>query len=97
MKEVIREMEDEREQLIQTHIQHQQNGIMTDGSNQLSNAKSSSTIQTLRNEIDLLNSKIKRMKDCYKSASLEFREVVYMLFGYRIDRIGNNSNYKYVK
>lgn len=90
-------MEDEREQLIQTHIQHQQNGIMTDGSNQLSNAKSSSTIQTLRNEIDLLNSKIKRMKDCYKSASLEFREVVYMLFGYRIDRIGNNSNYKYVK
>lgn len=97
MKEVIREMEDEREQLIQTHIQHQQNGIMTDGSDQLSNAKSSSTIQTLRNEIDLLNSKIKRMKDCYKSASLEFREVVYMLFGYRIDRIGNNSNYKYVK
>lgn len=94
MKDIIRQMEEEREQLIQSHIQHQQHGTIEDGSNELTNAKNSSTIHTLRNEIDLLNSKIKRMKDCYKSASLEFREVVYMLFGYRIDRIGNNSSYK---
>lgn len=48
----------------------------------------------LRAELESMNSKIKKMKECYKSASMEFREVVYMLFGYRIDRVGVNTNYK---
>lgn len=48
----------------------------------------------LRSELESMNSKMKKMKECYKSASLEFREVVYMLFGYRIDRVGANTNYK---
>ncbi|XP_065370340.1 mitotic spindle assembly checkpoint protein MAD1 [Calliphora vicina] len=48
----------------------------------------------LRTELESMNSKMKKMKECYKSASLEFREVVYMLFGYRIDRVGANTNYK---
>lgn len=51
-------------------------------------------INQLRSELESMNSKMKKIKDCYKSASLEFREVVYMLFGYRIDRIGANTNYK---
>lgn len=48
----------------------------------------------LRTELESMNSKMKKMKECYKSASMEFREVVYMLFGYRIDRVGANTNYK---
>lgn len=48
----------------------------------------------LKAEIESLNGKLKKLKDCYKSANMEFRDVVYMLFGYRIDRIGSNANYK---
>uniref|UniRef100_A0A1B0A9Q5 Mitotic spindle assembly checkpoint protein MAD1 n=1 Tax=Glossina pallidipes TaxID=7398 RepID=A0A1B0A9Q5_GLOPL len=48
----------------------------------------------LRDEVETLNAKIRKMKDCYKSAAMELREVVYMLFGYRIDRVGSNTNYK---
>uniref|UniRef100_A0A1I8PIN8 Mitotic spindle assembly checkpoint protein MAD1 n=1 Tax=Stomoxys calcitrans TaxID=35570 RepID=A0A1I8PIN8_STOCA len=51
-------------------------------------------INQLRTELESMNSKMKKMKECYKSASMEFREVVYMLFGYRIDRVGSNTNYK---
>lgn len=51
-------------------------------------------LNQLRTELESMNSKMKKMKECYKSASLEFREVVYMLFGYRIDRVGANTNYK---
>ncbi|XP_075168917.1 mitotic arrest-deficient 1 [Haematobia irritans] len=51
-------------------------------------------INQLRTELESMNSKMKKMKECYKSASMEFREVVYMLFGYRIDRVGANTNYK---
>uniref|UniRef100_A0A1A9X3N0 Mitotic spindle assembly checkpoint protein MAD1 n=1 Tax=Glossina brevipalpis TaxID=37001 RepID=A0A1A9X3N0_9MUSC len=48
----------------------------------------------LRDEVETLNAKIKKMKECYKSAAMELREVIYMLFGYRIDRVGSNTNYK---
>ncbi|XP_037898537.1 mitotic spindle assembly checkpoint protein MAD1-like [Glossina fuscipes] len=48
----------------------------------------------LRDEVETLNAKMRKMKDCYKSAAMELREVVYMLFGYRIDRVGSNTNYK---
>lgn len=36
-----------------------------------------------------LEAKNKHLKEIYKSMSQEFREVVYMLFGFRVDRIGN--------
>lgn len=48
----------------------------------------------LRAELEATNSKMKKMKECYKSASMEFREVCYLLFGYRVDRLGLNTNYK---
>lgn len=62
-----------------------------DTSNMTMNIKE---LNQLRTELESMNSKMKKMKDAYKSASLEFREVVYMLFGYRIDRVGANTNYK---
>lgn len=34
----------------------------------------------------------KRLREVYKSASQEFRETVYLLFGYKVDR--TNSMYK---
>lgn len=36
-----------------------------------------------------LEAKNKQLKEIYKAMSQEFREVVYMLFGFRVDRIGN--------
>lgn len=50
-------------------------------------------INTLRMQIQSLESKNSQIKEVYKAASQEFREVVYMLFGYRIDRIAN-KNYR---
>ncbi|XP_067631310.1 mitotic spindle assembly checkpoint protein MAD1 [Eurosta solidaginis] len=51
-------------------------------------------LNQLRAELESTNAKMKKMKECYKSASMEFREVCYLLFGYRIDRLGLNTNYK---
>ncbi|KAM8714225.1 hypothetical protein ACLKA7_014376 [Drosophila subpalustris] len=48
----------------------------------------------LRAELDSANGKMKKMKDCFKAASKEFRDVCYMLLGYRIDRVGANSHYR---
>lgn len=36
-----------------------------------------------------LEAKNRHLKEIYKSMSQEFREVVYMLFGFRVDRVGN--------
>ncbi|XP_063704514.1 mitotic spindle assembly checkpoint protein MAD1 [Culicoides brevitarsis] len=36
-----------------------------------------------------LEAKNKHLKEIYKSMSQELREVVYMLFGFRVDRVGN--------
>lgn len=47
----------------------------------------------LRSKLESMESKMQHMKEIYKQASLEFREVCYMLFGYRVDRIGN-ANYR---
>lgn len=47
----------------------------------------------LRQQLQSLESKNQHLKDVFKKASQEFREVVYMLFGYRVDRIGS-SNYR---
>lgn len=48
---------------------------------------------TLKAQIQSLEAKNQHIKDIYKSASNEFREVCYMLFGYRVDRVGN-TNYR---
>ncbi|XP_020799254.1 mitotic spindle assembly checkpoint protein MAD1 [Drosophila serrata] len=48
----------------------------------------------LRADLESANGKMRKMKDCFKAASKEYRDVCYMLLGYRIDRIGANSNYR---
>ncbi|EDW02211.1 mitotic spindle assembly checkpoint protein MAD1 [Drosophila grimshawi] len=48
----------------------------------------------LRAELESANGKMKKMKECFKAASKEFRDVCYMLLGYRIDRVGPNSHYR---
>ncbi|XP_037924951.1 mitotic spindle assembly checkpoint protein MAD1 isoform X2 [Hermetia illucens] len=45
-------------------------------------------INSLRTKLESAETKMQHMKELYKNASLEFREVCYMLFGYRIDRVG---------
>uniref|UniRef100_U5EX09 Putative attachment n=1 Tax=Corethrella appendiculata TaxID=1370023 RepID=U5EX09_9DIPT len=50
-------------------------------------------VNTLKAQIQSLESKNQHIKEVYKAAALEFREVCYMLFGYRIDRVGN-TNYR---
>ncbi|KAH8373614.1 hypothetical protein KR200_008937 [Drosophila serrata] len=50
----------------------------------------------LRADLESANGKMRKMKDCFKAASKEYRDVCYMLLGYRIDRIGANSNYRWV-
>ncbi|XP_055852317.1 mitotic spindle assembly checkpoint protein MAD1 [Episyrphus balteatus] len=66
-------------------------GRLNETSNMTVNIKE---LNTLRAENESLNNKNKKMKDYYRSLNLEFREVCYMLFGYKIDRIMNNNNYK---
>ncbi|XP_016974095.2 mitotic spindle assembly checkpoint protein MAD1 isoform X2 [Drosophila rhopaloa] len=48
----------------------------------------------LRADLESANGKMRKMKDCFKAARDEYRDVCYMLLGYRIDRIGANSNYR---
>ncbi|XP_062533666.1 mitotic spindle assembly checkpoint protein MAD1-like [Armigeres subalbatus] len=47
----------------------------------------------LKAQVQSLEAKNQHIKEIYKSASNEFREVCYMLFGYRVDRVGN-TNYR---
>lgn len=44
----------------------------------------------LKAQLKSLEAKNQHLKEVYKTASVEFREVVYMLFGYRLDRVGNS-------
>lgn len=48
-------------------------------------------INALREKIQSLESKQQHYKDIYRAASMEFREVIYLLFGYRVDRITSNN------
>lgn len=54
-------------------------------------------LNQLRGELESANGKMKKMKECFKAASKEFRDVCYMLLGYRIDRVGANSHYRWVE
>ncbi|KAH8370246.1 hypothetical protein KR093_002755 [Drosophila rubida] len=51
-------------------------------------------VNQLRAELESANGRLKKMKECFKAASKEFRDVCYMLLGYRIDRVGSNSHYR---
>jgi mitotic spindle assembly checkpoint protein MAD1 len=53
-------------------------------------------INSMRSQLQTLEAKNQHLKEIYKAASQEFREVCYMLFGYRVDRIGN-TNYRLVQ
>lgn len=50
-------------------------------------------LNNLKAQVQSLEAKNQHIKEIYKSASNEFREVCYMLFGYRVDRVGN-TNYR---
>lgn len=94
MKGIIGQLETEREEIIQNH--EQEFVTLSDDDDGEGDAESSPATQQLRQTIKLLNMKIRRLRDSYRLASLEFRDVVYMLFGYYIDRVGVNATYKYV-
>lgn len=51
-------------------------------------------LQTLRNEYTTLQVKYKENEQIFSSVNQELREVIYMLFGYKLDRYGN-SNYRF--
>ncbi|XP_060657821.1 mitotic spindle assembly checkpoint protein MAD1 [Drosophila nasuta] len=51
-------------------------------------------LNQLRAELESANGRLKKAKDCFKAARNEFRDVCYMLLGYRIDRVGSNSHYR---
>ncbi|XP_058833639.1 mitotic spindle assembly checkpoint protein MAD1 [Topomyia yanbarensis] len=50
-------------------------------------------LNNLKAQVQSLEAKNQHIKEVYKAASNEFREVCYMLFGYRVDRVGN-TNYR---
>ncbi|XP_058066427.1 mitotic spindle assembly checkpoint protein MAD1 isoform X2 [Anopheles bellator] len=50
-------------------------------------------LNNLRAMVLMLEEKNQQTKDKYLSAALEFREVCYLLFGYRVDRV-SNKNYR---
>ncbi|XP_055380040.1 mitotic spindle assembly checkpoint protein MAD1 [Condylostylus longicornis] len=81
LKRRNRKLEEEQEEMTQR---------LNDTNNLTVNIKE---LNHLRSKLESAESKMQHMKEVYKSANLEFREVCYMLFGYRIDRVGN-SNYR---
>ncbi|KAI5695276.1 hypothetical protein M8J75_013869 [Diaphorina citri] len=56
------------------------------------NAVASKQVEELNNKIKSLELQGKRLREVYKAASQEFRETVYLLFGYKVDR--TNCMYK---
>ncbi|XP_055538131.1 mitotic spindle assembly checkpoint protein MAD1 [Wyeomyia smithii] len=50
-------------------------------------------LNNLKAQVQSLEAKNQHIKEIYKAASNEFREVCYMLFGWRVDRVGN-TNYR---
>lgn len=53
-------------------------------------------MSNLRERVKSLENKLTHSKELYKMASNEFRTVCYLMFGYRIDRLGTN-NYRYTQ
>lgn len=52
-------------------------------------------LQILRDEHRTLQAKYKENEQTFASVNQELREVIYMLFGYKLDRFAN-SNYRFV-
>lgn len=52
-------------------------------------------LQSLREEHKTLQAKYKENEILFSNVNQELREVIYMLFGFKLDRFGN-SNYRYV-
>lgn len=48
-------------------------------------------LQNLKEQYQTLQSKYKENEELYNVVSQELREVIYMLFGYKLDRFGNSS------
>lgn len=59
----------------------------------MKNTLSSEELQKLKAQLESSRIKLRRMKEEFTTASQEYRDVVYMLLGYKIDRTGHN-NYK---
>ncbi|XP_022232458.2 mitotic spindle assembly checkpoint protein MAD1 [Drosophila obscura] len=51
-------------------------------------------LNKMRAELESANAKLGKTKEHFMAARKEFRDVVYMLLGYRIDRVGYKSNYR---
>lgn len=50
-------------------------------------------VQSLKEQIKTLETQNQRLKEFFKSSTQEFRNVIYMLLGYKIDK-SSNSQYK---
>lgn len=50
-------------------------------------------MQALKEQLKTLDTQNQRLKEYFKSSMQEFRNVVYMLLGYKVDR-SSNSQYK---
>ncbi|XP_068145241.1 mitotic spindle assembly checkpoint protein MAD1 [Drosophila tropicalis] len=84
LKRRIKKMEEDSEQATTTDITSASSGMTM-------NFKE---LNQMRADLESANAKMRKMKDCFKAAGKEFRDVVYMLLGYRVDRMGANSNYR---
>ncbi|KAF7277840.1 hypothetical protein GWI33_009097 [Rhynchophorus ferrugineus] len=51
-------------------------------------------VQALKEQIKNNEKQSQRLKDYFKSSMQDFRNVIYMLFGYKIDKPSNSSIYK---
>ncbi|XP_019773275.2 mitotic spindle assembly checkpoint protein MAD1 [Dendroctonus ponderosae] len=51
-------------------------------------------VQALKEQIKNNEKQTQRLKDYFKTSMQDFRNVIYMLFGYKIDRPSNSSIYK---
>lgn len=56
--------------------------------NMTTNIKS---IEELQKKVETLEGKNRHLKEVYQAASQEFREVCFMLFGFKVDRVGNRN------
>lgn len=50
-------------------------------------------VQALKEQLKSSENQIQRLKDYFKSSMQEFRNVIYMLLGYKVDK-SSNSQYK---
>lgn len=86
----IEKLEQEVEKL-KRKVKNYEEGIETSKIGELSICPQE--VNSLKEQIKSQESQAQRMKELFKSSMQEFRNVIYMLFGYKIDRT-SNSLYK---